>query len=412
MSTKEQIIEVLRKYLNSFLDIDGHLYRIVEDGGAIYLDDGMGGKIYPEWFAQNNWGVADVENLFPQAQTSTGALPVDMNLPGYAEYSVAEQDYLRAMVERNRALTEIDNAQLALDQTIANRDYAMSQNQFEYARQQDAIANQLQQQMFQWQQQLDMYDAQMQQAQLGLQQQQYGLNYADLDLQRQIAQQNAQLAQQQLAQQQYEFAAGLQQQPRNWIQVWQATRGMPFEAGGQSFQMPVVTQPTYTLPQVPAWNTQTQPSPIPVPTPVTTTPVTTTPVTTTPTPVASPGGISDLGKQSIDAARTTYQSYQQRDPTGKYPVWAEESMTAPVQPSNMPPIDIGVPQALGQYVDYQGVAGGEYIPEPQLHAMPGRTEAARQLKRAACARPRFRISARSSASVHTARIASAIASTS
>uniref|UniRef100_A0A6M3LIG5 Uncharacterized protein n=3 Tax=viral metagenome TaxID=1070528 RepID=A0A6M3LIG5_9ZZZZ len=90
------------------------------------------------------------------------------------------------------------------------------------------------------------------------------LDAARLGLDEWYQQQTVALAGAQFGQDQYEFAASLQRDPANWIQQWQATQGLPFEAAGQQFQAPSFEVTPYQQQQGGAWGGQVT-SPINIP---------------------------------------------------------------------------------------------------------------------------------------------------
>ena len=189
----------------------------------------------------------------------------------------AQADYQKRQAALDQQNYQLELLQVQVNQARQRADAAYQQGNLQLAQVESDRAWQLNNATLQLQQQVAQASA--------------SLDRDRLNLDQQVAQYNAQYGQQQLGQQQYEFAAEQQRDPINWIQSWQASRGMPFEVGEQSFNMPELMQPNFTqtpTTQTPTTQTWTDvlPSTIPTNTNWQTTP---TPAPTyAPTPALTP----------------------------------------------------------------------------------------------------------------------------
>lgn len=292
---------------------------------------------------------------------------------------------------------------LAQQQAVSEADIGLTQAETAYRNAETALSqqelqlNQINQELYrlnmerEWaidqgdlalRQQTEARIASIQQQQVNLetrvQQGRYQLDIASLDLDRQMAQYQAQYGQQELAQRQYEFAQELQQSPIDWIQGWQATRGMPFEVGGQGFQMPEITQPQFTLPEFPPWAggagaPNTPPwAGVPGVPPTGGYPTGGMPPTYPTTGGMTSSWVDELGRGLTDAYRAQYEGLLGRlegtPLEGMYGPWGSPTMG----PAGQPPIDV----AVAQYYGHMTPGGGGFAPRviggaPQIGVQPG-----------------------------------------
>uniref|UniRef100_A0A6M3K904 Uncharacterized protein n=2 Tax=viral metagenome TaxID=1070528 RepID=A0A6M3K904_9ZZZZ len=325
---------------------------------------------------------------------------------GSTEQAAADLAYTQASAAYQQALADYQNKQYGLDQ----QNYQLEQLQLQVNQAQQRATEAYQQGNLQLAQVESDRAWQLNNASLQLQQQvaqaSASLDRDRLNLDQQVAQYNAQYGQQQLGQQQYEFAAEQQRDPLNWIQSWQASRGMPFEVGEQSFNMPELMQPNFTQT---ATGTQNWTDALPSATP----PLAPTGPAYNASPYTTPGAPPTLGsytpgtspyqQATEDALKQTEKEYQtalsQLSGTplaGMYSAFGQgygESGN-PGGYYATPTAGAQIKALTGQYMNPMQAAAyyqGQYIPsasgpaystvinEPQLHAMPGQTPAEKQL---------------------------------